>query len=143
MPYVADDADDFGRRRRLTHHNSDAFAKRVFIREILSGQGLVNDNHVARLADFLLGEEAAALKRNLQRLEKVLIGDANVGGVSSLTGQRGWPTGNFKPGPRAQTEERSKVDCAGCFDTGHGSQPFEGLGEEVDLLRVLVVATPR
>src|SRR6266849_3295546 len=143
MLHVADDADDFRGRRRLTHHNSDAFAKRVFVREILSGQGLVNDNHVARLADFLLGEEAAALKWNLQRLEKVLIGDANVGGVSSLTGQRGWTAGDFKPGSRAQTEERSKVDCACRFDTGHGSHPFEGLREEVDLLPVLVVATPQ
>src|SRR5713226_9901630 len=105
MLYVADDADDFGGHRRLAHLNSDAFAKRVFIREILSGQDLVDDHHVALLADFLFGEEAATLKWNLQRLEKVLIGDANVGGVSSLTGRRGWTTWDFKPGSRAQTEE--------------------------------------
>src|SRR5712691_9621817 len=127
MLHVADDADDFGGHRRLTHLNSDAFAKRVFIREILSGQGLVNDHHVALLADFPFGEEAATLKWNLQRLEKVLIGDANVGGVSSLAGQRGRTTGNFKTGSRAQTEERSKVDCACRFDPGHASHPFEGL----------------
>src|SRR6266480_5439958 len=108
MLHVADDADDFGGHRSLAHLNSDAFAERVFIREILSGQGLVDDHHVALLADFLFGEEAATLKWNLQRPEKVLIGDANVGGVSSPTGQRGWTAGNFKPGPRAQTEERSK-----------------------------------
>src|SRR5712691_4279332 len=105
MLHVADGADDFGGHRRLTHHNIDEFAKRVVLPEIPAVQPLANDHHVALLADFPFGEEAATLKWNLQRLEKVLIGDANVGGVSSLAGQRGRTTGNFKTGSRAQTEE--------------------------------------
>ena len=143
MLYIADDADDLGRHGRRPQRNDDAPAERVFIREILLRQRLVDDDDVALLADLLLGEEPAALERDFERAEEVQIGDTNVRRTHWLIGQRLRAAFDFKSGSRAQPEERGIVDRACRFDAGQGLHPFEGLREKVDPLRVIIVAGTR
>src|SRR5262245_50764771 len=111
---VADDADDFIRLRPT----GEALAQRVFIREILPGQRLIDDDDVAILADLLFCEETTAFERELQRAKEVLIGDANARSVRRLAWRRLRAAFDAETVLRTQPEEWRMVDGARRFDAG-------------------------
>src|SRR5262249_39141290 len=77
------------------------------------------------------------------RAEEILIGDAKASAGHLLTRSGLRATFNFKGGLRTESEEWRMVNDAHRFDTGQGLHTFDGLGEEVDNLRALIVAGVR
>src|SRR5215510_15177753 len=117
LPHVAHDADDLARRIAVSQTDRDAPAERLFVRKVLSRQCFIDHDDVAHLAGFLLSEEATAFERDLQRAEKVLVGDADP--RSSVVSERWFgPAFNIECGFRTRPGEGQKVDRARRLDAG-------------------------
>jgi hypothetical protein len=76
MPDVAHDSDN--RPPLLRRPEADALSDRIFVRPVAAGSGLIDDDDVRGRAVVMLGEAAAAEKRNPECREVVVRDDARM-----------------------------------------------------------------
>src|SRR5262245_40245196 len=139
---VPDDSDDLAGLVVVFQVNRHAFAEWLFVREVLSRERLVDDDDVAHLRPFLIGEESPAFERDLHRAEVVRVGHHHAGFQFLHDGQYR-PSLDVHARARVERREWQSVDRAGGFDAWQRLHLRDGLPEEVDPLLVVVVLRPR
>src|SRR5439155_15615701 len=78
VAYHAHDRDPRGICAATTRTEGDALADRLLIREVFLYELVIDDRDLRRSLRILVGEEAAALEWNAQRLEEARTHDADV-----------------------------------------------------------------
>src|SRR5262249_41071282 len=109
---VSDDADDLAGLVVVFHVNRHAFAERVLVRKVAPREGLVDDDDVAHLRRFLIGEQPPALEWDLHHAEVVRVGHHHAGFQLLHDGEYR-PSLDVYARARGERREWQRVDRAG------------------------------